>query len=285
MKVIQKDSISKSLKKYNEDISYIGDSWAWVIDGATGLSGRNLLKDKTDASWFVYQWNEYLISNIKNYNFDLSTIIKLGIESIYDKYRFLVKKEEDLLISPIDFPSATIALIRWNSNHIEYFLLGDCEILIQNGQTNLVHISDEALKPFDDKVIDLMTNEKIINGLTHDEARDKATSMLVEHRLMKNKPKGYWSLEFDDIAVDMAKKGKICLDQEAKCLLMSDGFSILFQKYLKVDKYKIINFVEKNGLVGCYNLLRDIESNDSECIRYPRLKKSDDSSAVFIRFF
>lgn len=65
---------------------------------------------------------------------------------------------------------------------------------------------------------------------------------------------------------------------------MSDGFSVLFEKYKVTAREEIIDIVDGEGVSNCYKIIRDIEINDPECIEYPRLKQSADSSAVFIKW-
>ena len=282
MEILKKECISLSVKDYNEDTAYVGENFAWVIDGATGLNGRNFIDEKSDARWFVKKWNDFLIENIMEKDVELEDMVREGIGLIKDEYFSNIGPEYKDDLEPIDFPSSTIAIIRFMDNILEYFVLGDCMIVIgKEDGTNSI-IVDESLNRLDGRVIDFMTNEKLNNNLTHAAAREKAMDLLIKHRLMKNKPGGYWSLEFSEEAAKNALKGKEILHGKNKILMMSDGFSVLFNKYLHLDEKEIIEFVEIKGLDRSYSIIREIENNDSECIEYPRLKKSDDSSAVFL---
>ena len=50
--------------KFNEDVVGINPFGAWVLDGATGLNGKNLVSTESDARWYVQWWNRYLYKNI-----------------------------------------------------------------------------------------------------------------------------------------------------------------------------------------------------------------------------
>ena len=41
--------------KFNEDVVGINPFGAWVLDGATGLNGKNLVSTESDARWYVYK--------------------------------------------------------------------------------------------------------------------------------------------------------------------------------------------------------------------------------------
>lgn len=107
--------------------------------------------------------------------------------------------------------------------------------------------------------------------------------MFIKHRLLKNKPRGNWSLEFDPIASQNAIKGRLTFNAKTvKILLMSDEFHALFDKYLNINPKEIIPFIEFHGINQCYTMLRDLENNDETCMTYPRLKKSDDATLVLL---
>lgn len=46
---------------------------------------------------------------------------------------------------------------------------------------------------------------------------------------------------------------------------------------------KLIEDVKQKGLNYVYNIIDDYENKDSECIKYPRTKKSDDSTAIYLK--
>ena len=282
MIIINKECISLPARDINEDIAFINNYAAWILDGATGLSRKNLVDTESDAKWFVEQWDEYLKKNIMKWNMELKDIVSEGIKQINNNFHTNLNDSQKSNLQSIDLPSSTIALIRWDKNYIDYLLLGDCTLMFKNNNNEIKYIKDETLDHLDGIVIEFMTREKKKNSISHIEARELAMDLLVKHRSLKNKPNGYWSLGFSKESAEKAKVGKEKLEKESKILLMSDGFSILFNKYTKVKKEEIFDIIEQEGLKSCYKLIREIEDNDPECIQYPRLKKSDDSSAIFI---
>lgn len=278
MKFSIHDSISIAGNKVNEDIVYVTDSYGWVIDGATGLNKKNFTGCSSDAYWFVNEWNNYLKDNILDNDTSIQEVVFKGIDYISNKFYQIATKN----IDKIDFPSASIAVIRINNAKVEYFLLGDCTLVVENKNGKSLIIKQNLLDKLDTKAKIEMSELMVNKGVNFMEARQKINSLLIKHRLLKNTPDGYWTLEFDKNAVKNCLCG--CLDFEKcqKILLMSDGFSAIFDNYNYVDENNIISLVEKHGLKKICKIIRFIEEEDADILKFPRFKKSDDASAVIL---
>ncbi len=66
-------------------------------------------------------------------------------------------------------------------------------------------------------------------------------------------------------------------------LLMTDGFSALMDAYAAVDAAGMMARLAVDGLLPLAGELRAIEAEDAACTRYPRFKKSDDATAIWVR--
>jgi hypothetical protein len=277
MKFSIHDSISIAGGKINEDIAYSTENYGWVIDGATGLNNRSFTGASSDAYWFVNEWNDYLKESILNNSVSIKEIITKGVEVISNKFFHLVAVEH---LDRIDLPSASIVVLRVNNNKMEYFLLGDCTLVVQNNEGKSSIIKQRFLDALDNKAKEEMAGLMARKGINFIEARQEINPSLVKHRLLKNTPNGYWTLEFDKSAVENALLGYLDFEDCKKALLMSDGFSAIFDNYHIIDESNLISRVEKQGLQQIYKLLRAIEEEDAEILKFPRFKKSDDASAV-----
>jgi len=74
------------------------------------------------------------------------------------------------------------------------------------------------------------------------------------------------------------------LESISKALFMTDGFFAIHSSYNYFSIKDLISFTDMKGLEKVYKILRDIEEEDKECNRYPRFKKSDDASAIYIKY-
>lgn len=279
MKIIKCEYLSFPGNNINEDIATVNEKSAWVLDGATGLNNKNLIDSKSDAKWFVNEWDNYLKNNIDDSEKDLKEIAREGIIKIKQKF---LSKIGNCKIEPIDLPSSGIVLIRWDEREIEYFILGDCTLFYKLESDFIKEIKDESLQLLDSQVINKM-KKIMLNGKGIKEAREDVKDNLVNNRLQMNTNEGYWILGFDEEAIKHSIYNKIKINNNnIQLLLMSDGFSALFNTYEYIDKYNIFKELEKTNLNQLYNLLRKIEDEDKDGFKYPRFKKSDDASAVYL---
>ena len=96
--------------KPNEDKITIIDGAAWVLDGATGITGKRITEKETDALWYVEKINNYLIKNI-NSSKSLKDIMKSAIREVKESY---ITYDGYKNLDEVDYPCAAIALVRFN---------------------------------------------------------------------------------------------------------------------------------------------------------------------------
>lgn len=267
----------KGSGNYNEDVVGICKKGAWVLDGATGLNNKNLISEESDAKWYVSWWNKYLSENL-NKNKPLKEIVLNGLENIKREY---LLKLNGLEIQELDTPSASVVIIKFHKSKLEYFLLGDCTLMFKDLNKNLL-IKDERVCKFDDDIFRKMDNLNKIEKLTIDEKKKILLPFIIENRLKKNSEEGYWILEFNKEAVEKAVHGFIDIENEAKIIMSSDGFSCAWDRYNIFNKNEIIEIGQYKGIEYIKNETRKLEDKDKKGLIFPRFKKSDDSSCVYL---
>jgi hypothetical protein len=276
MKIFKKQIICEAGDFENEDAAGINEYGAWLLDGATGLSGTVLTNEKSDARWYTKWWGNYLSNSLKK-NLPLTEIIANGICHISAEFDKAIKHKP---CSKLDYPSSSIIVLKWHERHIEYFSLGDSPIIIQI-KDDIKEITDKKVLALDKKVFNAMNKVIQKNNISAWEAKTMIMPMIKENRMMYNTERGYWILGFDTSAVGKAAQGIIKVTEPTKILMASDGFSALVDKYHAIDKEDFISWVEEKGLCKLYDYLRTVENDDNFGIKFPRYKKSDDASAIF----
>lgn len=276
--------ISSATKKgvgdVNEDFVTVTQQSAWVIDGATGLTDRVFSSEESDGYWIAKKYDERIKDYI-NESEELSVIIQRCAEEIREEYK---KMTEESSIDEAAKPSAAIALLRWEEDQIEYFVLGDCGFLAFNRRSQIKNVFGEGPRKYDEAVINdlhnLVTNEE----LEYEEAYEHVRPQLKEHRRLKNSPSGYWTLGLSAEAIDHADVGSLSTNEITSGLLMTDGFEVINTVFDVFKNWKATHdYLETNGLNRGIRVLRDIERGDPACRRYPRLKPSDDASVVILK--
>lgn len=271
------ESISESYKDYNEDILGHGSNSAWIIDGASALDVSNKIdKNRNDVFWFVNRWNEYLSENLDS-DRDIREILKNGIDTISNEVRTKTGNEIHF-----DLPSAAIAIIRKRGAFLEYYMLGDCTLIIE-GDKKISELKDDAISSLDSRVVELIRREGSFNSDFFNGYSKDVLDMLKEHRNKKNRRGGYWILEFDKVAIENGIYGKIEITNESNVLMATDGFSVYKELYTRQSNKNFIEEIKINGLGEIYNRIRKFEFSDEKGLKYPRLRKHDDSSAMLLK--
>ena len=268
----------KGSGEYNEDIVRVCKYGAWILDGSTGLNKKNLISKESDAKWYVSWWDKYLYENI-NKDKSLKTIVCEGIENIKQEY---LSTLAGIRLEKLDMPSASVAIVKFYKDKVEYFLLGDCTIVINDTNENII-LKDDGVCKFDNMIFEKMKKLNNKNkSLSVKDKKDILLPYIIENRLKKNSEEGYWILEFDELAVEKSMHDYISINDELKLIISSDGFSCAYDRYNIFSVENIIQIVEENGIEYVNDKVRKLEHEDKNGLIFPRFKESDDSSCAYL---
>ena len=135
--------------KPNEDKITVLDNAAWILDGATGLTGKRITEKETDALWYVEALDDYLKKHI-NSSKDIKEIIKNAIKEVKEKYS---KYDGFNDLEEIDYPCAALALVRLNSKELEYYVIGDCTLIYSQENESIKEIVDRKLIGLEENIL------------------------------------------------------------------------------------------------------------------------------------
>lgn len=268
--------ISDKGNKVNEDIMGYNNNSAWLLDGSTGVRGVRITNYDSDAEWFVRKWDEYLKTSLLE-DRNLKCILREGIDKIKKQY-FEFKGASELEF--IDYPSATITIVREVGGYLEYFVLGDSPLIYKiNG--NICIVEDNKVNMLDNIVSEkIMTISKEL-GINYLEAKEKGHEFIIENRYLKNNKEGYWILEFEKSAIDNAVYNRILIENKIEFVIISDGISRYYDTLNLVKDYnEFFTYVDNNNINIILNNLRKREKSDLLCNEYPRFKVSDDATII-----
>lgn len=278
MKIKNKKIITSKGGNINEDIFGVCHHGAWVLDGSTGLTKVNVTKSDSDAMWLVKQWNEYLYKNINN-DMNLYEIIHAGIAHTKENFRKLQGRNK---LDYIDLPSSSISIIRYNHEYLEYFILGDCCILYKDSD-RVQRIYDDRVSRLDKRVIERITEIRETKKVSALEARLMCLEDLKRNRQLKNTREGYWVLGFDEEAVCHALTGKLAVHNKINICMITDGFSQYYDTFnLAENEAEFFKKLENEDVKDLLLQMRRVQDMDEFCEKYPRLKKSDDATLVYL---
>ncbi len=264
-----------------EDAIGFGDNFIFALDGASCLTGINLVHEKSDAHWFAQKVRDGLCRELsKDEDVSVEEILRGIIAPLREEY--LRGAEDKGIPIPDDSPSAGIALFRVSEGFLEFYGLGDCVGVVATKDGKAQWLNDSSLSSLDKIVIDKMAQIHKETGTPVTQARTLCTDLLIKHRSLKNKPEGYHILDPFGDGIDHACKMRIPLEDVVSVSVFSDGFAQLSEVFgVYGDFAQLHNAMNSHSLAELCEKLFALQDNDPACNSYPRFKLRDDTCAVF----
>lgn len=275
MKIIRFDSISEAGGDYNLDLANHMGQIFWIMDGATALVAPYTQNAVIDIQQMLQLIDEIIRSEISKGETDLLAILQKA--AIYVKQEIVDTRRR----KQWEIPSTCIGIVQLAQDSIKYFVLGDVVLAIKLNDKTMV-ICDEAVKRLDNKAI---TQKLFLQrlGLSTSDARQAILPVLRQHRSLMNTSNGYWIFNGNPEALKHAMTGEVPIEKDSSFILATDGFSRLIDTfYVFPDWTDIFDELRRKSLAELVHLLREIESKDSECLKYPRFSPHDDATALYI---
>lgn len=267
--------------EYNEDACYVCDTFGFVLDGATGLSGEHITPEKSDALWLVKTASAYLIEHLGDLSQSIVEIVTNCAQVVFQQYQQYANGK-----TIIDTPSCCISLFRVEKDHIVFFTLGDCPILIQFANGKVKQILRKDLVRFDNKIIQKFMQYKKKHHCTFYEAWKVGHDIILDRRIaQKNQPHGYYVLGEDSTKI---KKGTLLSypkDKIKNILIFSDGYAQIYDLFGIVTPSTIWDHIHnQEDADAYYHQLTTHQQADPTYDQYPRFKESDDATIIGIHF-
>lgn len=261
------------------DVCSVQESCAWVIDGSDALFPTHITEMNHDGEWFVKELNTYLKQNLTNQRWSISDIMYQGMRRIH---RQLLSYPSASACCDLEFPNACCAVIRVMHSRLYYFILGNCELIINHPDQTITSYSDLRLQELDAKLLELsreMHDQKRMPLFT---ARNFMDHLLVENRLRRNIEGGYYVLGEDATVVKHALSGSIALHDIKSISLVCNGFS-KYYNCKKVTTYldQYLKQERTGEFVELYESMLMKKNKNEKLARYMQESLSGQSTVVF----
>jgi hypothetical protein len=279
--VLDRISLPGRPGKPNEDAMGEGGSVAFVLDGATGLGDAPLMPGDSDAAWVSRTAAEALAVHAPGFAGDLDSLVYKATQDVERAFKATRLREA---YEAFEIPWATLAMCGVTSGWLNLAFLGDSRLLVRD-EAGAVHHFGAPLKY---RKGEQALARKMIAGaggktLGIDTIRETVMPQLRAARARVNTPEGYWLVGPDPRAAAHVAKTQMRIGAGAMVLLMTDGFYALIEDYGRYDDAGLIRAAVGQGLAALGDELREIEACDPAGERYPRMKASDDATAMLIR--
>lgn len=258
----------------NEDNAFCYRNYCWVFDGATPIYPERMGIYETQAVWLSREFQAALKTGIDHYpDSPVCEVLEKSIE-------ILIKNSpaagnNAAYSSPVNVPSMTMALMNRGGGIIDMHVIGDCVIYLLTRRGKVLRFTDGRVSRFENKTV------RVFNRYRNTpELKKRVTMQREKNKKMMNRPGGYWVVTPDKTWLDQVRRFSHNADDCVSALMCTDGFDRLFDLYRLIKPVEVLR--QEISLEKCQEMLRACEQEDAECLRYPRLKVSDDSTAVLI---
>lgn len=267
------DAVCEPSGAVNEDRWSALEHSAWVLDGSTGLTRNRVLPGASDALWLMERVDIGL-KGCADEAPSLAAALRLILEEARAEFARVALRRDG---EAADMPCGSLAMLRVREGVAEMSSLGDCRILHGDGRA----FGTSGVTALDDRLVDEVAALQR-QGVPHREIWERLLPMTRRHRALMNRPDGYWTTDVTGAGLEHIEVERVAARAGDHFLLMSDGFYRLVDTYQRYTYPKLME-AARCGLAALLRELREIEENDPECRKYPRLKPCDDVTAVLVR--
>lgn len=271
---------ASTTRPWNEDRCFVCKDFGFVLDGVSVNGGQKFSSYNSDAEWFSNRWKEYLKDNLSNTTKTLADIMRNGIDLIVKEYKAMAGKEDIIY-----FPALTITMFRVVDNELQYFYLGDSEMLLKSKSGHVIQLLSEGPNLMDwenEMALTLLDTNK--EGLIPVRKKQDANFILNVQKHKKNTEGYYWVISDREEAIKHASYGVIDKNIIDSIILVSDGFGQIYNLFEIIDKNKMFKLNSEKIADKYYRKLYKAQEKDKYAKKYLRIKVRDDSTIVYYQF-
>jgi hypothetical protein len=173
-------------------------------------------------------------------------------------------------------PSATVAILREQPDSVDYLVLGDTTILLEE-PAGLRVVTDDRLEQV--AAVQHSAMHQHATG-SADHAR-RFAALVTEQRRHRNHPDGFWVASTDPDAAQHALSNTVARDGLGRAAVLSDGAARLVDRFGLLDWPRFLDVLAEQGPDAIIAQVRAAEDSDPDGRRWPRGKRHDDASAAF----
>lgn len=174
-------------------------------------------------------------------------------------------------------PASTVVILRENRRNVEYLVLSDSTVAIDDG-------SPEPIVVTDDRVSRIPFPEPDAAGRPGVDQPDRARTFIARLDRMRNTPDGFPIAAADPQAAYRALTGHLAVEQVRRAVLASDGATRLVDLFAELTWTELLDLATSAGPEEVINRTRRTELSDPECVKWRRGKTHDDATLALCLF-
>lgn len=268
----------------NEDRFGYASNTAWVLDGATDISGVDI-EGRTAAWWLVEAYQAELQDCARHAaTMDAHSLMVHLAAAVADRLHARFGTDERSKTAALEQASTAFSLVRRQKGGWAVLCLADCPVLFRDPLTGAVRIlANAGFIPFERRSLQALEAARLSApdaGL--DLLVERVRPVLLANRASMNREGGY--------AVGALRAPPASLLQEHMLpegvdafVILSDGFSRWYDLLALGTPDALFARIERGEAAQVLAELRLAESNDPDATRYIRFKIHDDATCLYVR--
>ena len=272
------DRLSLTGSRVNEDGAGLRGRFAWIIDGATGLSNEQLTSGGSDAAWLAAFVDERLAALAGAEGADrVLRQLEVDVRSAFGQETAHVRD-----VSDHHTPSACLGLIEVMPDEggllrLQGRLLGDVVVLVPS-EHGIARWSDERAKPFERKTLAALGAQ----GHEPGQIPEAVRGQILENRTRLNQQDGYWVVNPRRPWAGQELRFEARVVPGAPVVLATDGFMRLVDVFEIYSGDELYDRLAAGRGPDLMEELRERERGDLMAGAYPRVKTHDDATFLVI---
>jgi hypothetical protein len=271
------DRLSLPGSRVNEDGIGLRGPFAWVIDGATGLSDERLTSGGSDAAWLAGLVGDRLMDLTGEEGDAVLSRLEADIHSIFRETTAHVPE-----VSDHHAPSACLGLVEAHPGEggqvrVQGRFLGDVIALVPT-ERGVVRWTDERAKPFEKKTLAALGAREHAPGSIPEAVKRQ----ILENRTKLNRPDGYWVVNPLRPWAGRELRFEAQVKPGEPIVLATDGFMRLVDVFGAYSDTALHARLAAGKGPDLMQELRERERNDLLAAAYPRVKTHDDATFLVI---
>ncbi len=250
----------------NEDFVGATADGVVLLDGA-GLYGTTS-QCRHGVAWYARRLGGALLTGLVDQDRDLATILDNAIAETARAHA------DTCDVTDPGTPSATVVMLRLGSGYLQYLVLADSVLVLDDGGDTPTVITDDRVGR-----AALAYRTAMEAEATGTPEHDRALRDYVEAlRSQRNRPGGFWVAAADPSVVTEAITGQHQVDGLHSATLLSDGASRICDLYGLASWREILDLLDNHDPAELLRSLREVEASDPSGARWPRHKTHDDAT-------
>jgi hypothetical protein len=250
----------------NEDWALVSSDLAVVLDGATARTDTGCVHG---VAWYAHQLGAAIVANTAIRASNLASGVAYAIDQV-------ARLHPQCDLNHPGTPSAAVGVARATGAYLEYLVLGDVTVAVETAAGMTVVTDDRVSRTAQPERAEA---ERLPIG-----SPEKAAALLaMKHGelAVRNRAGGYWVAANDPAAIEHAYTGHISLDQVQGVAVLTDGATRAITFRL-IDWTGVLALLAESGPGELIRRIRAAEAHDPAGITWPRNKRSDDATVVYL---